>query len=155
MISVIEKIAKFNENIKAAIVGDGDLREQLENLIREKGLTETIHLLGYVDNPLEIVKGSKIVLMTSRWEGTPMSVLEALALGVPVVSTPVDGILDLIKNNQNGYISDDDDELAFQALRIINDEKLRNKMSETAMKESERYNSINNYKKILDGIYAW
>lgn len=154
LITVIEKIAQSNNHIKAAIIGDGDLREQLAIMIKEKDLSETISLLGYINNPLEIVKGAKVMLMTSRWEGTPMCVLEALALGVPVVGTPTDGILDLIETNRNGYLSDDDNELATQALKIIEDEELRRKMSQLAMRESEKYNSVDRYKKILDEVYT-
>lgn len=154
LIAVIEKIAQCNKHIKAAIIGDGELKEQLEIMIKERGLSTAISLLGYVNNPLDIVKGAKVMLMTSRWEGTPMCVLEALALGVPVVSTPTDGVLDLIETNKNGYLSDDDNELADQVLKIIGDEELRRKMAEIAKRESETYNSVENYKKILDKVYA-
>ncbi|MFR2721860.1 MAG: glycosyltransferase [Thomasclavelia ramosa] len=50
---------------------------------------------------------SKLMIMTSRTEGTPMSALESLTLGKPIVSTPTDGLNELITNNINGFLSND------------------------------------------------
>ena len=71
-----------------------------------------ILLPGYMSNPYKALKSAKVFLMASRYEGTPMSVLEAMALGVPVVSTPVDGIADVVEPGINGYLEEEDDALA-------------------------------------------
>lgn len=154
LIAVIEKVVLKVRDLKVGIIGDGDLTEDVNALIKEKKLDKNIELLGYINKPLSIVNNAKVFLMTSRWEGTPMCVLEALAIGIPVVSTPVDGMVELIENGENGYMSDDDERLAHIIIDIMSDDELRKKMSDAAKVKSENYNSITLYKKKLDKIYG-
>ena len=119
LISVLEKAIKKCPSIKAAIVGNGDMMEEIQNLVFDKGLDKNIEFLGFVNNPLKIVQDSKVMLMTSRWEGTPMCALEAQCLGTPIVSTPTDGLVDIITDGINGNLSDNDDKLADQLCQIV------------------------------------
>lgn len=153
LISVIKKVIRSDKSITAGIIGDGDLAKSILDLVKKNELDNNIDLLGYINNPLSKVKKSKVFLMTSRWEGTPMCILESLAIGTPVVSTPVDGVNDLIVNNENGFLSNDDDILANKILEIIKDNSLREEMSEKAIIKSEIYNSVATYKNRLDEIY--
>ena len=89
------------------------------------------------------------LLLTSRWEGTPMCALEALALGVPVVSTPTDGMVDLIGEGEDGFLSDDDAVLAEKVLAIVTDEALHERLSRNAAEKSLKINDVATYKEAI------
>lgn len=153
LLSVIGKIVDKNPTVSVGIVGDGNLIELIAQMIHDKKMMKNVELLGFIANPLPLVKNAKVFVMTSRWEGTPMSILESLALGTPVVSTPVDGLMEIIKTDMNGVLSDDDDELAMSALNLISNKSLYERLAAGAIKFSEDYNSIENYKKEVSKIY--
>ena len=125
LIKVLEMVIRQKPATKIAIVGTGELEEDTKRLARELQIYKNIDFLGFVSNPLKILHDSKVMVMTSRWEGTPMCVLEAMALGVPIVSTPVDGLKDLIENEKNAFLCDLDINLAEKILSIINDKNVR------------------------------
>ena len=97
---------------------------------------------------------SKIVVMTSRWEGTPMVALEAIALGVPIVSTPTDGLKVLIRNGENGFLSDNNEEFADILINVLQDDELRSKLSQGQLARSKEVNNIDNYKATLKKVYG-
>ncbi len=69
------------------ILGEGEDRPKLEVLIEELGLREDVTLPGFVDNPYKYMKRARVFVLSSRWEGLPTVLIEAMALGTPVVST--------------------------------------------------------------------
>ncbi|MEY2169862.1 MULTISPECIES: glycosyltransferase [unclassified Rhodanobacter] len=69
------------------IVGEGEQRTNLENLMRDLGLADRVLLTGAMDNPYRVLADASLHVLSSRWEGYPNVLLEALALGVPMVST--------------------------------------------------------------------
>ncbi len=69
------------------ILGEGSLRSELERLTRDFGLEADVLLPGYVSNPLAVIKACDLFVLTSRWEGFPGVLIEALACGLPIVST--------------------------------------------------------------------
>lgn len=147
---VKEKIPK----VKIAVVGAGDLEEETKTLAKEYGLLDNIHFFGFMKNPLKVLKESKVMVMTSRWEGTPMCALEAMALGVPIVSTPVDGLKDLIKNGKNGYLYATDNYLSKSLADIVEDEELREKLSTAQKEKSLQINDVEKYKKEIEKAYT-
>ena len=82
-----------------------------------------------------------------------MCALEALAMGVPIVSTPVDGLCDLIENGKNGFLSDSDDELVDWCFKLATDKELQKEFSEGAKRTSEAKMSIGNYRKRILSVY--
>jgi len=153
LISIIQRIKIYLPNIKCAIIGDGDLIDEISGIIYENELNENIKLLGFLNNPYEIMSKSKLMLLTSRFEGTPLVVLEALYLGVPVVSSPVDGVKKLIKNSFNGFLATSLDEFVSFALEILQNTELRNRLSLNAKNQSLERNSKSIYKNRLIEIY--
>lgn len=137
-----------------AVVGTGDLAEATQMLAKEYGLDGCVHFLGYRQNPLKLLFDSKLMVMTSRWEGTPMCALEAQALGVPVVSTPTDGLRDLIETGKNGVLADTDEALADGICVLLGDAEKRTKMSDAARAFAERYNDMDAYKRKLKRVYG-
>ena len=86
------------------VVGDGERREALKRLAQDLGLASRIHFLGW-RNDLEAILGElDVVICSSKNEGTPVALIEAMAAGVPVLSTDVGGVGDLIVHGENGWL---------------------------------------------------
>lgn len=154
LISLVKTIQKTHKNISVGIIGDGVDKESIKKMINEYKLEKNIELLGYQQNPYPILNSAKILIMTSIYEGTPMCALEALALGKPVIATPVDGLKRLIKNDINGYLSNDDKVLCEKIIEIIKNDKIRKKMSKAALKEFNSNNDLEKYCKVIMEIYG-
>ncbi len=96
-IDIIKEIKKKHPNIKAAIIGQGELYEACIEKVKYEQLTNNIDMIGFVNNPFPYIKNSKIAVLPSKFEGLPMSVIEALILSVPVVNSGVGGLQDMFK----------------------------------------------------------
>ncbi len=153
LIEICKKVVNENNNIKIAIVGTGEMFDEIKELVNSEKLSSNIHFYGYVLNPTKILKNSKVMLMTSIYEGTPMCVLEAQALGVPVVSTPVDGLKDLIVNGENGFLSNDNNELVKYLLAIIEDKEFRSYLSNNQINSSKKWNDKSKYYNLINDVY--
>lgn len=144
-----EKIPGF----QMAIVGDGYLKEKMITAIEKYDLIDNVHMLGFVSNPYPYMANSKVLLMTSIIEGTPMCVLEAMSLGLPIISTPTNGIVDLVDNGQNGYLANTNDELAKAIIRLLTDNQQYKEFAKSIKCKSKRINDLNDYKKKLNISY--
>jgi glycosyltransferase involved in cell wall biosynthesis len=80
-------IARDRCSCRLILVGDGVLRESLLNLVGELGITDYVRIVGHQDNPYKLMKNADVVAVSSRWEGFGLTIVEALALGIPVVAT--------------------------------------------------------------------
>ena len=140
-------------DVQVAVVGAGELEEEVKALAKELKLEGNVHFLGFQSNPIKMVSDSKAMILTSRWEGTPMCALEAMALGTPVVSTPSDGMKDLTENGINGYLSDDDQVLAESLLKIMEDVPHRAFLSENGKKKFATINDEANYNNTIYNCY--
>ena len=141
------------QDLRVAIVGMGELEEECRALRDQLGLRDNVFFLGFQSNPIKIVHDSGLLILTSRWEGTPMCALEAMALGVPVVSTPTDGLLELLDEGENGFLSDDDAVLAEKMVLLASDPALRERLSRSAAEKASRINDIQTYKNALSSWY--
>ena len=143
---IFSEIVKKKPDIKIAVVGAGDMQAEVEKLHRELKLEGNVELLGYCSNPAKMIHDSRAMIMTSRFEGTPMVALESLSLGTPIVSTPVDGMCDLIENGKNGYLSNINGEIVSKLVEIVENDSLRESLSENAKAMSRERNDIPTYK---------
>ena len=141
-------------NVKVAIVGTGELEEEVKALCVELNIQDNVHFLGFQSNPIKMVHDSKAMILTSRWEGTPMCALEAMALGTPVVSTPSDGMTDLLDDGINGYLTDDDAVMAEKLLKIMSDDAHRSFLGENAKKKFAEINDAPKYKQAIYDCYT-
>ena len=147
------KLKESKPDLNVAIVGTGELEEEVKALCVELRIQDNVHFLGFQSNPIKMVHDSKAMILTSRWEGTPMCALEAMALGTPVVSTPSDGMKDLIDDGLNGYLTDEDAVMAEKLLKIMNDPNHRKELSENAMKKFAQINDAPKYKEAISACY--
>ena len=140
-------------DLNVAVVGTGELEAEVKALCAELGLQDAVHFLGFQSNPIKMVADSKAMILTSRWEGTPMCALEAMALGTPVVSTPSDGMKDLLEDGVSGYLTDDDEQMAQDLLKIFADRSHRELLVENAKKKFEKINNGEAYKQAILNCY--
>lgn len=146
---VIDKVPQ----VKVAIIGEGDMQNQTKHFADEIGILNKIKFLGFMSNPLKLLKDAKVMLMTSIYEGTPMCVLEAMSLGVPLVSTPTDGIKDIISEGKTGFLSDDDDVLASKVISLLYDGQKRREMSKVCVERAIQLNDVSAYKSAIGKAY--
>lgn len=153
LLEVIKRVIERYDRAKVAIVGDGDLARHTVELSKKLGIDKNVTFFGFRDNPIKILYCSKVMLMTSRYEGTPMSALEAQALGVPIVSTPTDGLSELIIDGYNGFLSSDNEVLAEKVVQIITDSSLYKRLSQNSVFRFEDLNDLQKYKRELQSKY--
>lgn len=153
LISLIEKTIKIKKDLKVAIIGDGDLRNTVENLAQKKNLENNVTVFGFMNNPYKVLSCSKIMIMTSRYEGTPMCALEAMTFGKPIISTITDGLKDIIDNDKTGFLSNDDDELSEKIIEVLSDKDKYNEWCKCVKKKNVVINNIENYCAEMRKIY--
>ena len=147
------RLKESKPDLKVAIVGTGELEAEVKDLCKELDIQDNVNFLGFQSNPIKMVHDSKAMILTSRWEGTPMCALEAMALGTPVVSTPSDGMKDLIDDGINGYLTDEDAVMAEKLLKIMNDPAHREMLSENTKKKFAQINDAPKYKEAISACY--
>ena len=120
-LSVAGRVLDSKPDCLFILVGDGPLMKKTESMISSMGLSDRILLLGSRKDIVGILPAFDVFLITSRTEGLPRALLESLASGVPVVSTDVGGIHELIGDGRNGYLSEegDVDSLASDVIRVL------------------------------------
>ncbi|MGG3709338.1 glycosyltransferase [Heyndrickxia coagulans] len=106
LLSAMNKIvneAKIKD-IKCLVIGEGEERKNLENYIKDHQLNNNVFLLGLQKNPYKYLRDANLFVIPSLWEGFGIVVLEAFALGIPVLGSNVEGISELIDHKKNGVL---------------------------------------------------
>ena len=126
MINAFAEAFQINNNIRLDILGEGELREELTCLISNQLLENVVQLKGNVPNVKDYLQGADCFLMSSDYEGLPLSVLEAMSCGLSIVSTKAGGVIDVVSDGVNGYLSEVGDvkELVGNIIAIISDDNL-------------------------------
>lgn len=153
LLRLCARLKQDKPDLKVAIVGTGELEDELKTLSQELNLEDTVHFLGFQPNPIKMVACSKAMILTSRWEGTPMCALEAMALGTPVVSTPSDGMKDLLTDGVSGYLTESDEQMAEDLLKIFTQPEHRQLLAENARKKFDSLNDGEAYKQAIAAAY--
>ena len=107
MIKAIKNVNEQGIECFLDIFGDGPLKDELQNYINENNMTEKVHLKGFSGKIHEEMLRSKGFLISSNYEGISNSMLEALAIGIPVIATdcPIGGAKMFINNKENGWLT--------------------------------------------------
>jgi glycosyltransferase involved in cell wall biosynthesis len=126
-VGLVRALARVDAPFRAAIVGDGPDRPLVEAAIAATGLGDSVELFGERDDVAAQLAQSDAFVLSSSSEGMPLSVLEAMAAGLPVVASAVGGIPELVVDDQTGLLvaSGDVDALAAALQRILGDAALR------------------------------
>jgi glycosyltransferase involved in cell wall biosynthesis len=129
-------------NVRLVIVGDGEDFEMLSTMCRKYGIANDVLFTGWVKNPYKYLKRSDIFVLSSLWEGFPNVLLEAMALGLPVISTDCPtGPNEIITSDDVGVLIpvNDTDALFNRMKDILTDKKLRKKLSINGKKRAMEF----------------
>lgn len=134
LVEALRLLAKKSDDFKAIIIGDGPEKERLLGLIRGYGLTDKVLLTGYRNNAHNYLPLFSVFALPSLTEGLPITLLEAMQAGVPVVATRVGGVPDVLKNSGSGAAVEpaNPQELADAILSLRNNPSLAGVMAKRA-----------------------
>jgi glycosyltransferase involved in cell wall biosynthesis len=139
------KVAKLviNEkpNTKFILVGDGILKNKIEQLIEKLNLKNQFILTGWRHDTNELLKTLDVFVLTSLWEGLPRVIVEAMASGIPVVATYVDGTKEIIQEGLTGFVTypHEIEKMAERILRLLNNQELSKNFSIEAKKRISEF----------------
>lgn len=142
--------------VTLAIAGDGPERERLGRRARELGLGARARFLGAVsrETVLRLFRAADASLLSSSWENFPHTVVEALAVGTPVIATAVGGVPEVVRNGENGLLvpPDDPDALATAIRRFFDDDELRRRLADRAAGSVAEYAEETVFSRIEDEL---
>lgn len=99
------------------ILGEGEDRKALETFVEQNGLTDTVALCGFQENPYPMLKNAAFYVCSSRYEGFSTTVIESLILGTPVVTTDCTGMQEILGDSEYGLITANDDEAFYEGVK--------------------------------------
>jgi glycosyltransferase involved in cell wall biosynthesis len=143
LIRILAKIKESYSEIVFEIMGEGPEREKLQKLARELGLEKNVVFHGKVseEESHKIFARSSVFVLNSNYEGLPHSVLNAMRVGLPVITTPAGGNPEVVENGKNGLLAPYNSEKEWEEsiLKILSDGELRQKFSAEGKKTLEKF----------------
>jgi N-acetyl-alpha-D-glucosaminyl L-malate synthase BshA len=156
LIRAMKIVRQKSTGARLMLVGDGEEREKLEKLVKELILEEYVRFIGKVQNEKvpEYMVASDIFILPSLSEGFPVTVLEAMASGLPIIVTRVRGLQEIIKDGENGFLVEpkNPEQIAEKVLMLLEDDELRERISRNNKKRVKDY-SWESVVARLEGVY--
>ncbi len=153
-IELISKVVIHKPNLKVAIIGDGNLKADVEKLIMKLNLKDNVITMGFLSNPYAILSNSKILVMTSKWEGFGLVAVEAMVLGKPVFAPPVGGLRSIINEDCGGFC-ETDEEFVNKILRALNNDDYYRNMSYNSKNNAKRFGNEERWIKEIKCLYKY
>src|SRR5215472_12185151 len=145
----------FHPNAHLILVGEGVLREQLGEQARNLGLDGQIHFLGLRTDIPDVLAAMDVFVLSSDWEGNPLSMMEAMASGLPIVSTAVGGVPDLIANGREGFLVPPGDVRGFSGAMtfLLRDLETRRSMGTAAARRAKENFDVSKMDRAYEQLY--
>ena len=153
-LEAVARARRAGAPIRLVVVGDGDLRPQLEQLAARLDVSDAVHFAGYRKDMVGVTAGADIALLTSDNEGTPVSLIEAAAAAKPAVATAVGGVSEVVKDSSGVRTGRENvDGLAQALVDLARDRDARRRMGEAARSEVRWRYSVERLLTDIDGLY--
>lgn len=122
------------------LVGDGPLRPEMESLAASLGIAERVRFLGQRTDVAQLISDAQVGVLVSHWEGFPLSILEAMRAGLPVVASDVGGVSEAVLNDETGYVvpRSDVEALKHRIGRLLDSPDLRARLGSTGRARYEQ-----------------
>jgi glycosyltransferase involved in cell wall biosynthesis len=140
LLRALRELATIHTNVRLVLVGQGfagdpeNSEPEVRQFVREHDLGQSVRILGYRDDVHDLLAAFDVFCLVSYKEGLPLSVIEAMAAGLPIVGTDIDGIRQALRPEVNGLVAAPDDVqgLTSALARLAGDETLRRRMGEAS-----------------------
>ena len=144
-----------DSGFRVLIIGDGPEREELKRLTISRGLEKEVIFTGFLSDIEEWLPVLDSFALTSHTEGTPMALLEAMSMGLPIVATAVGGIPNIIQDGKNGLLVKPEDykDLSEKISMLKNDLKLRNMLATEALNTIKIHYNVNDWVRKIENEY--
>lgn len=154
LIESFEIFSKKNKDWNLVILGDGKYKNILEKKVQKAGLEKRVILTGFTNEVKKYMLESSIFLLTSRWEGFPMVITEALEFGLPVIAYDITAMLPLVTNGVEGILVDafDTQKYAEEMLNLAENKEMQQRMSANGIKKASQI-SIQNIVKQWEELF--
>lgn len=146
-------VKKEVPGIKYIIAGDGDLREYLSDLVKSLDLSEDIVFLGYRTDIRNVMAQSDFVVLSSLWEGLPLTPIEAFSVKKTIVATAVDGTVEVVKDGENGLLvpPENSQAIAGKVIELCRNTELKKQFEDRAFETYSAHFSFESYSgRVLD-----
>jgi glycosyltransferase involved in cell wall biosynthesis len=145
--------------VRFVLAGDGDLRGQVEAMIRAEGIGAHVTLEGWRRDIPDLMRGLDLLIHTSLWEGLPRVFPEAMATGLPIVATRVDGAPEAIEDGVTGFLvaPGDIEGLSRLTIDLVRDPALRRRMGDEALKRTAPWDideMVRRQERLYEGLMA-
>ena len=129
-------VKKMEYPIKFFIIGDGVLKEKIEDMVERENLSDVVIFTGFQNNILNIINKLDLVVLSSLWEGFPLTPIETFSMGKTIVATDVPGTVEIVQDNINGIIVpiNSGKALAEGIIRLFKDRLLKEQLEKNAKK---------------------
>ena len=153
LLQTVARLRESGRDVSLTLVGDGPLRGRLEELARELGISEHVRFAGRRTDTPAFYRDCDLFVLLSDYEGMPMSIIEAMASGLPVVATRAGGVGELVDDGVSGALVEADAAAAAEAIAAIcDDPALYARLSAGAVRTSSRYSATAMMEKYV-GLY--
>ena len=142
LLEAFAQIVKTFPDCCLQLIGDGDLEEETRNHVKDLGLQEKVLFLGNQTNVYPFLQEADLFLLPSKFEGMPMTIIEAMGTGIPIVASAVGGVPDMLEDGVSGILVPcDPDAVAQAVLQLLEQKDLREKLGTHALENSRRFSS--------------
>ena len=143
LVSAVATIKSKIPNAVFLFLGDGPEEKNIRKTLQEMALEDTIWLLGFKENMIDFLSASNVLILPSLSEGLPLSVLEGMSIGLPIIATSVGGLPELVVDGKTGYLAapGDSAQLGNFIIELYNDKEKRERMGRASrIRVEERFN---------------
>lgn len=151
LLRVFQRLSKENPGLRLDLIGEGELRQEMEGLAKELRLEDRVTFLGSQSNVYPYLQSADLFLLPSNYEGIPMTIIEAMGTGLPIVATAVGGVPDMLENGIDGLVVPCEEEAVADACAsLIQNEALRERLGRAARQNADRFSAETMGKRYLE-----
>lgn len=142
LLEAFRLLLETHPECRLRLVGDGELRPDMEKLAREKGIADFVEFCGMQSNVYPYLHDADIFTLPSIYEGNPMTIIEAMGTGLPIVASRVGGIPDMISDGESGLLVEPEPQsICTDLTRLVEDAALRQRLGLAARKQSQTFSA--------------
>ena len=153
-LEIVKRLSSAFPRLRAIMLGDGVLRTEVEETIGRLGLENTVTVAGFVDDPVSYMARSRVLVITSSWEGFGLVAVEALAAGKPVVASNVGGLPSIV-NDRCGALCNSTDDFVVALSQLLSDDGYYSSKCSGALSRADELNNLEQYMQNINQAYGY